>query len=96
MHMRQRKTDLPNVKRHSALDLRALPIRDDRVKPVVLVAARFEQEEQIRCVAFFSYQDVTSIVSLKHVDDIRVEGSISVGETRITTAGSDGAYTYQC
>lgn len=85
-------THLPNIERHSTLALYALAVRYDRVEPVILVAAGFEQKEQIRRVTFLPYQDVAPVFGLEHVNDVRVERSVAVDQSRITTASGDGPY----
>lgn len=46
-------------------------------------------------MTFLSYQNIASVVGLKHVNDIRVERSIAIDESRISTASGNGTCIYR-
>lgn len=88
-----RCTHLPEFQRYPSPHHRDFTIRNDRVQPVVLVGPGLEDGEHVRSAASLSDQDVTPVVCLEDVGNIRVEDPIAARNSPLSASGGDMTYT---
>ncbi len=81
-----RFTYLEGIHFDSAIKRCASAISDDGVEPTVLVATRFECEMYIGSMARLADHDARSISGLQHVDGVRAESALGIGEAPIQAA----------